>query len=108
MKPILPTLRDTKRYVVVGLLTGTQSSAHEIAMAVKESIARLFGSFGMAETGFMEVGSTGKKPIIRVKAKSLAKLKAAVAFTTQLSGRPAVLRTERVTGILAKTKQGGQ
>ena len=53
-KPLLPTLRTKKRYVVYEYISNTDISHNNIVKAVENSYKECFGVFGLGEAGLMD------------------------------------------------------
>ena len=104
MKPLLPTLKERKRYVVYQVLT-----AHPLRRSIRDellaSLTRQLGVQGMAEAGILSVthDQDAQTGILRVSHAHVAKLRAALLMTTHLGRTKVCIRTLGVSGILRKT-----
>lgn len=95
MKPLLPTLRERKRYLVFEIVSGSEKY---VDTKIISAYKTLFGEVGLSEAGlqFIEVG---KKGIIRVNHNKTEQLKAALVYVKKPQ-----LQSIGISGILKKAK----
>ncbi len=104
-KPLLPTLRTKKRYVVYEYISDKNISHNNIVSAVKKSYKECFGTFGLSEAGLMDTKIHNKnRGILKVNHKYLDKLCVSMAMITNVNDQNLVLHTVGVSGILKKAK----
>ena len=104
-KPLLPTLRTKKRYVVYEYISNTDISHNNIVSAVKNSYKECFGTFGIAEAGLMDTKIYNKnRGILKVNHKYLDKLRVSMSMITNINDQKLILHTIGVSGILKKAK----
>lgn len=109
IKPVLPTLRERKRYISFKILSEIPISRFS---AVEESINNtflsLFGSIGMADAGIIypkdSYDASSQTGIIRVSHKSVGRMKSALAFIKEIEHNKVIVRSIKVSGILKKAK----
>lgn len=103
MKPLLPTLKEKKRYVVYELLS--EQPVHGGEKAVLEHLQRTLGLFDGAKAGILPLRYDEKLQtgIIRVSNASVDKVKAAILLLTKVNGLTVIARIRGVSGILDKT-----
>ena len=107
LKPVLPTLREKKRYVVVQAVS-LKKVMGGVEQAVMESIRALFGDLGVANAGAFMVDTWDvnlQKGMFRVSHGFVDYFRAALAFVRSIHGAPVILRAVGVSGIMKKAKQ---
>ena len=104
-KPLLPTLRTKKRYVVYEYISKTDISHNNIVKAVEDSYKECFGMFGLGEAGLMDTKIYNKKRgILKVNHKYLDKLRVSMTMIKDINDQKLALHTVGVSGILKKAK----
>jgi len=104
-KPLLPTLRTKKRYVVYETLSDETVKHSEVVDAIKSSYKEGFGLFGLSEAGLMDTKIfKERRGIIKVNNKQLDKLKVSMALIKNIGKKKLIVRSVRVSGILKKAK----
>ncbi|MFW6230713.1 MAG: Rpp14/Pop5 family protein [Nanoarchaeota archaeon] len=107
-KPLLPTLRERKRYLVYEVISDSDFDAYDISESIKSSMQDLVGWKGMAEAGLIFVNKkfskTAQKGIIRVAHDSLDTLRASFTFIKDIKGRPAIVRSVIASGMIDKAE----
>jgi len=109
-KPLLPTLRTKKRYVVYEKISDKDIKNKDVYNAIISSYKECFGKFGLGEAGIMNSKIYKKnKGILKINHKYVDKLKTAMAMITEIDKKKVIIKTITVSGILkkAKTKIGG-
>ena len=106
-KPLLPTLRIKKRYVVYNLVSESQFSNFEIYNTIEQSFKDCFGKFGLGEAGLLNTKIYIKnKGILKINHKYVDKLKTAMAMVTNIKENSVIINTITTSGILKKAKRG--
>ncbi len=109
MKPLLPTLKERKRYILFEVNPKIEIEKEEVKKQVTKACLQFLGELGMAKTGVQFLPETYKKNkrrgIIRVGHKHVDEVKAALALITQIGGRKATFNTLKVSGVLNKLKK---
>ncbi len=106
-KPLLPTLRTKKRYVVYELISDSKINTKDIYLAIKNSFLKCFGFFGYGNSGIMNTkifNENNKRGILKVNNKYLDELKLSLAMVTNINNNDVILHTVNVSGILKKAK----
>ena len=105
MKPLLPSLREKKRYVVFEIIG---SNFHK-KKAEKDIISNILGFIG--ELGFSRANIrliddcwVKNKGIIRVNVKYLNEFKMALGLIKKLNNKKIIINVIGVSGILKKAK----
>jgi len=106
MKPLLPTLRAKKRYVVYELLS-EKSLSGDLDRAVTSHLRRTLGLWDSARAGIIPVRYDRERQqgILRVSSKAVDKVKASLLLLTTINGTRVIPRVRGVSGILKKTER---
>lgn len=109
LKPLLPTLKEKKRYVAFEVITTGTLNASLAFDALYASAHSFVGTRGLAQLGlqfFKEYyNPTTKRGVVRVTHTGLDLLRASMALVTTIDGKPALMRSLGASGILTKTVQ---
>jgi len=110
LKPILPTLRERKRYLAFQILSKTEIKDFLVVSdAIKASMASLFGQTGLAKAGIIPLNKkyNAEKQIgmVRVNHQHVHDLKSAMCFVTQIGRTDVTLKSLGVSGILKKAEK---
>jgi ribonuclease P/MRP protein subunit POP5 len=104
-KPLLPTLRTKKRYVVYKVISDKKYSHNTVVRAIKKSYIDSFGRIGFGRAGFMDTRiHSANKGVLKINNKYLDKLRIAMGMVKDIDGNKAIIRTILVSGILKKAK----
>ena len=104
-KPLLPTLRTKKRYVVYEYISDKDISHNNIIKAVENSYKECFGMFGLGEAGFMDTKiHNNNRGVLKINHKYLDKLRVSMTMIKNINDQKLVLHTIGVSGILKKAK----
>jgi len=106
MKPILPSLRERKRYMAYEIISNESHAFENAARAINESYRQLFGEQGMAEANIsaMKADFHDNKGIIRMNHKATDRAKMAIAMIKNIGKSKATARSTTVSGTLKKAK----
>ncbi|MDD5331626.1 MAG: Rpp14/Pop5 family protein [Candidatus Nanoarchaeia archaeon] len=102
LKPLIPTLREKKRYLVYEIYSNENLT--NLKTEILNSIRKFLGSFGLAKAGIQIVETKNNKGIIRVNNKELNNLKTALILTNKINQKDVYIRPIFVTGLLGKAK----
>ncbi|HJJ99271.1 MAG TPA: Rpp14/Pop5 family protein [Methanocorpusculum sp.] len=106
MRPLLPTLRENRRYLLVKI-TGefpAMPQPKEIYHAVRDAAAELFGDVCSAQMHIAVVWSEGEHVVIRCRRGWEQQTTACAAVITKLCGSAVVFRTVAVSGTVHGVK----
>ena len=109
LKPVLPSLRERKRYVTFEVLSEKSvSDGGAVAKAIWNSMLRFGGELGTSEAGLIvlidQYKASSQRGIVRVAHTGVDKLKASFTFITSISGIPVTIRSVAVSGNINKAK----
>jgi ribonuclease P/MRP protein subunit POP5 len=109
IKPILPSLREKKRYLVFEVISKQKiQDFNKVRDAIMNSALEFLGQLGMAKAGVIILKDKWNKDkqrgILRVNNKHVDNLKAALTFVEKINGADAIVRSVGVSGILKKAE----
>ncbi|MBI2541220.1 hypothetical protein HYV80_00730 [Candidatus Woesearchaeota archaeon] len=109
LKPVLPSLREKKRYLVFEVISKEKiNDAGQVSGAVWNASLQFLGQLGTAKTGIMVLNNKWnaelQRGIIKVSHRHVDSVKAALAFAGRISGKNAIFRSVGVSGILKKAE----
>lgn len=106
LKPIPPTLRGKKRYVLFQLVAEKQFSELEVKKELFAKFKQLFGDFGIAKQKlwFISFNSQGNFGILRCSLEETENVKAGLLFLQSVNEVQVIPRIVSVSGSLKKLK----
>ncbi len=107
LKPLLPSLKERKRYLVFEIVSKSPiSSAKAVSEAIMDVSTRFLGELGMAKAGIMVLNNKYKdnKGMIRVAHKYVDHLKTAIALVKKINNQDVIIKSKGVSGILKKAE----
>ena len=106
MKPLLPTLREKKRYIAYEVLSDKAVSAAGTSAAITRAVKRLMGELqaGKASPQLLSQRE-GQRGIMKVNREYVNHIRAAFTLITAIDGTPAMVRSTGVSGMLNKTEK---
>ena len=105
MKPLPPTLRESRRYVLFRLLGGTVPTQKDIYRTMADSVTSLFGDAGAAKMHPAVVWSNGDYAIARCTRGFEQSLIAALSIITKSAGEQVTFRSLATSGTILGLKQ---
>jgi ribonuclease P/MRP protein subunit POP5 len=103
-KPLLPTLRSKKRYVVYETMSESEFLHRDVHLAIEESFKRCFGIFEHSKAGIVDCMYMKNKGILKINHNYVDKLRMSMAMITRIGQKELILRTVKISGILKKAK----
>ncbi len=105
-KPLRPSLREKKRYIVFEIDSRHDFTAKQAKDAAISSCLRYIGEFGTAKANPYFINNVYKsnKGIIRVNNKAVEPVRACLAMVDSIDNKKAMIRTLGISGILKKAK----
>lgn len=109
MKPLLPTLKERKRYILFEVYSKEKVEKEEVKKQVTKACLQFLGELGMAKAGvqFMPETYKNNKGIIRVGHRHVDEVKASLALINEIDGKKVSFNVVKVSGLVGKLK-GGQ
>ena len=110
LKPLLPTLKEKKRYLAFEIISKSKIKAFsEISKAIWTSTLSYAGTKGAARMGiwvFPEKYNQAKqKGLIRTGHRNMDELKASLTLIKEIEEQPVIVRSIGASGILAKAEK---
>ncbi|MDD5178071.1 MAG: Rpp14/Pop5 family protein [Candidatus Nanoarchaeia archaeon] len=102
LKPLIPSLRERKRYVVYEVHSNDRLA--NLKDEILSSIRKFLGSFGLAKAGVQMLDIKNNKGIIKVNNKELNNVKTALILTNKINQKDVYVQPIFVTGLLRKAK----
>ncbi|MCB9362588.1 hypothetical protein H6504_04075 [Candidatus Woesearchaeota archaeon] len=105
LKPVLPTLREKKRYMVFEYDSKGSLSKDAIIRSITKNFGSLVGTLGAAKAGMQVLKdkfdrNTG---ILRINHRYVDHVKASFVLLREIDGHEVMVRSLGVSGILKKT-----
>lgn len=107
MKPILPSLREKKRYILYEVIAEKLLKAEAIRAAINQGLLRFLGELGCAKAGIMFIETKENKGILRVDNTMVDHVKTSLSLIKEINESKVIIRTTRVSGTLAGVRKGG-
>jgi len=110
LKPILPALREKKRYLVFEILSKSKiKSFTSVSKAIWQGMLSYNGTHGAAHAGILLLGEKydpqSQRGIIRVSHRGVDALKAGLTTVQEIDATPAIVRSISVSGSLKKASR---
>ena len=107
IKPLLPSLREKKRYVAFEVISNANISFKAISKAIWNSLLGLTGELGAAKAGTWLLNDKYRqnKGLIKVNHKQVDAVKAALALIKQIEGSNVIVHSTGASGILKKAEK---
>lgn len=108
MKPLYPTLKEKKRYILIKIFSDYRFRFSVIEEELKQKLKEFLGETETAKAGiiiFKESWSPKSKTfILRVGIKQVDKLKGAITLIKSIKNKPVILSSLKTSGKLNKLK----
>jgi ribonuclease P/MRP protein subunit POP5 len=106
MKPILPSLREKKRYVVFEVVSKNNFSIKDVKKEIEKTSLNLIGTLGFSKAGIMVLNDyENKRGIVKVNNKYVNELKMALALIKNIEEKKVIVNSVGVSGILNKARK---
>lgn len=91
-----------RRYLALRLVSEQSVGREDLMNAIWDAVIQLFGEYGASQTNLtlIRYNSERNYVIIRCSHKTLEMVKASIASITEINGKPAAIRIQRVSGTL--------
>lgn len=101
MKPLKPTLKEKKRYLVYEIMGNKNISFEKAKELIVSTMQKLFGVFGTAQLGLNFLEYENNKGVIRVDNKFVDQVKAGFCLINE---KNLMIRSVGVSGTLKKIR----
>ena len=109
LKPLPPTQRDKRRYLVFQILSKNNFTLKQTSESINDTLKDFIGILGVAGAGIRILtkrwSQKTQKGIIMINNKYLNELKASLTLITKINNKSATIQSLGVSGILKKTKR---
>lgn len=107
LKPILPSLREKKRYLAFEVLSKNKIKAYSgVSKAIWQGMLSFNGTRGAAQAGMLlmpeKYNDKTQRGIIRVNHKAVDALKGSLVLVQDIDTTPSIVRSLGVSGSLKK------
>lgn len=100
IKPLLPSLREKKRYLVYEITSNKKITKNQATTILKTAVKRYLGELGLARAGILYLDYKNNKGIMRINNKEVNNVKAALSLVDNLK-----IKTTYTTGLLNKARK---
>ena len=109
LKPILPSLREKKRYLAFEIISKEKvNDVESVSGAIWDCSLQFLGKMGTAKAGIMVLANKWnqqtQRGIIKVNHKQVDALKASFVFIDRIENSDVIVRSLGVSGILRKAE----
>jgi len=110
IKPLLPSLREKKRYLAYEVISKNKfNDAMHVNKVILDAAKEFLGTLGMAKAGVIMMNDQWnqklQRGIMRVNHKHVDELKASLIFVKDIEGKDVVVKSVGASGILKKAQQ---
>ena len=110
IKPVLPSLREKKRYLVFEIISKERiTDIGQVSKSIMSYALQFLGQLGAAKAGIIVLNNKWdaqlQRGIIKVSHKHVDALKAALVMATEVGSKEAIFRSIGVSGILNKAER---
>ncbi len=106
IKPVIPSLREKKRYLAFEIISGNKLSINDVKEAIINAVSRFLGEFGSSKAGIIflddKYNEKTQRGIIKVNRKQVDNLKSALILIKKIKNEDIIFRSIGVSGILKK------
>ncbi len=103
MKPLVPTLRERKRYLAFEVQAKKECPWNAIKREVRGALQKYVGVDGSAKAGLLFVKNNKNKGVLRVAHTSLDAIRGSFVFITEIEKQKVIVRSIGASGMLHKT-----
>ena len=107
LKPIKPSLKEKKRYVVFDVISDSKINADELVNCINKRCFEFMGILHFAKAGVLILKNqfSDHKGMLRVNHKYVDHIKAALMMITKINNKKVNIRAIGVSGILKKARE---
>ena len=105
LKPLLPSLKEKKRYIAFEVLSDNEINQEEAYKAIENNSKDYLGSLGLSKASFLPLNIwKNNRGIIKVAHKEADNMKASLTLIKNINQKNVVIRSIGVSGVLNKAK----
>lgn len=107
MKPLPPTLREKRRYIIFQIKSSKKFTKKQVEKAVTKIVLDSIGLFGAVDSSYWLVKFDEKKQvgILRTTNKFLELIFASFGFLTEINGSEVAINLLKTTGTIKKAEK---
>jgi ribonuclease P/MRP protein subunit POP5 len=110
IKPLMPSLRERKRYLAFEILSESPIKDFKaVEAAIRAKSLEFLGELGCAEAGLIimhdKYNQKTQRGVIRVNNKNLNRLRATLALIEQIDDTNVIMKSVGASGMLNKAEQ---
>ena len=106
LKPVLPTLREKKRYVAFEVQAEKSLPLDQVRSGIEKTMKAFLGDLGMARAGVLFLNDwKNQRGILKASTRSVYEVKAALALVENIADHKAVVRSLAVSGTVDKLRR---
>ncbi len=106
LKPLMPSLREKKRYIAFEVKTEGKITFSETKNAIEDKMKEFVGTLGMASAGPIFLKDwKDNRGIVRVNTKYVDHTKASLALIKEVNGKKVKIQSLNVSGIIDKLRK---
>ncbi len=104
LKPILPSLKEKKRYLSFEILSENNLSAEQVSKTVKEGSLHFLGILEAGKAGLLFLADkySNNSGVVKTNHRYVDKVRTALALIKTIDDREVIVRTRVVSGTLKK------
>ncbi len=106
MKPLEPSLREKKRYLVYKVITDDEFTETEVSKTILGECLQFLGELGVSKAGILLVKSlcTKDRGILKVNTPYVDEVKMSLGLINTINGKNAIITVVGVTSTLKKAQ----
>jgi len=104
LKPILPSLKEKKRYLSFEILSENNFSSEDVSKAINESTLKFLGTLEAGKAGLLFLADKYKnnEGVLKTGHKYVDKVRTALALIKTIDNKEVIVRTRVVSGTLKR------
>jgi len=105
IKPILPSLREKKRYIVYEIVSENKMRLNDVKNSINKGVLAFLGELGYSKTGLIIMDMfKNNKGILKANNKEIDNIKTSLALIDNIDNNKVIFKSILVTGVLNKAK----
>ena len=104
-KPLLPSLKEKKRYIVYEIMADIQFKFPQVKEVIDNKCLEFLGQLGYGKAGIMHLNIFEKnKGILKINNKYINEVKTSLALIKTINNHKVIMKIIGISGILNKAK----
>jgi len=106
IKPILPSLREKKRYIVYEILSEKKMKFNEVKESINKAVLGFLGELGYSKSGLIILDMfKNNKGVLKTNHKEVDNIKTSLALIDNIDNNKVIFKSILVTGVINKAKR---